>query len=86
MRAAVPGELLQKGRSRLFVDEPVRIEWTNVGDWRLFGPSEDQAQPRIGRERGRAVELNEADVQAFVQTIKEAGECAARQPRGRTTT
>jgi hypothetical protein len=77
VRAPVSRELLKKRRSRLFVDEPFRIERTDVGERRVFSPPEYQTQSRIGRKRRSAVELDEADVQAFVQALEEAGECAA---------
>jgi len=83
--AAVASELLQERRPCLFVDEPVRVERPDVGERRVFSPPEYQAQPRIGRERRGAIELNKADVQALVQTFEEAGERAAGQPRRRTT-
>jgi len=85
VRAAVARELLKKGRPGLLVDEPFSVERTNVGECRVLSPSEYQTQARIGRECCCAVKLDEADVQAFVETLEQTGERAIGEPRGRTT-
>jgi hypothetical protein len=85
VRTSVASELLKKRRPRLLVDEPFSVERTNVGECRVFSPSEYQTQARVGRECCCAVKLDEADVQAFVETLEETGERAMGQPRGRTT-
>jgi len=41
--AAVASELLKKRRTCLFVDEPIRVEWPDVGERRVFSPPEYQA-------------------------------------------
>ena len=85
MGAAVASELLKERRPCLFVDKPIRVERPDVGERRVFSPSEYQAQSWIGRERRGAIELDEADVQAFVETLEQTGERAIGEPRGRTT-
>jgi hypothetical protein len=81
VHAAVACQLLKERRPRLIINEAVRVERPHIGERRVFSPSENQAQPRIGCERRCAVELNKADIQAFMQTVEQAGERATRQAR-----
>jgi hypothetical protein len=74
VRDAITGELMQELGARLVVDEPIRVERLDVPIGHVLAPAEDQPQMRIRGERGRSVQLNEADVDALAESFEQPRE------------
>jgi hypothetical protein len=74
LHGAVTPELRQEALTREGIDESIEVEGAKVGGWNIVGPSDDEPQVWIRRERGRGFRAHQADVDAFAEPVEEIQE------------
>jgi hypothetical protein len=70
----VSSQPIEELLARLLIDESLDLERTNLGGRRIGGVSEHQFQIRIRGDRLRALQIDDADVDAFVNGLEQARE------------
>ena len=79
LHCAVTLKLEEEAIARQRVHEPIEVKWADVRGRDIAGPADDQSQIGIGRKSGRGIGRDQANIDAFTQSIKQIQERVVRE-------